>query len=320
MNFNNSQGYPTQSTSAQNNAYGPHFHPQYQDNDNSYYYQNHPHSQYDQHYKNNNSNTNDDISDRYSGYSERRPSLVQDTSLSKNQNNIRNSSNSSSVSKSESVIQIKYEKPKSRWLPCFPCIRSTCGRVTCCFCLILLLVIIVLVIVFFTVFKMPTVDYQGTKDAPNYMFNDGLTTFGVDLTANIQVKNPNPIGFKFESIVATAYYPGYGPTIGGGNITNVTFPSKSTKTIQFPISAKYDRRQDPGFTVIQSILTKCGLTGTSDGQITINYDLQLTLKIIGISIKPTIKNQSANFACPANIGDIAMDIPGGIGAIIGLLG
>ncbi|KAG0248338.1 hypothetical protein BG011_000182 [Mortierella polycephala] len=275
--------------SAQNNVYSPPLHSQNQDSDNSYYYQNPPHSQYSQ----------------------------QDTPLSKNQNSIRDAS---SMSKPESVIQIKYEKPKSRWLPCFPCIRSTCGRVTCCFCLILLLVIIVLVIVFFTVFKMPTVDYQGTKGDPDYMFNDGLTTFGVDLIANIQVQNPNPIGFKFESIVATAYYPDYEPTIGGGNITNVNFPSKSTKTIQFPIAAKYDRRQDPGFTVIQSILTKCGLTGTSDGQITINYDLKLTLKIIGISIRPTIKNQSANFPCPANIGDIAMDIPGGIGAIIDILG
>ncbi|KAI7820287.1 hypothetical protein BC939DRAFT_458244 [Gamsiella multidivaricata] len=116
-----------------------------------------------------------------------------------------------------------------------------------------------------------------------------------------------------------AYYPGYQPPIGGGNMTHVDFPSKSTKVIQFPITASYDQRQDPGFTVIQSILTKCGLTGGNDGEITINYDIKATLKIIGIPISPSIKNQATNIACPTDISQITGGIPGAIVSGIGSL-
>ncbi|KAG0053725.1 hypothetical protein BGZ83_000535 [Gryganskiella cystojenkinii] len=211
----------------------------------------------------------------------------------------------------------KEPKPRSKYLPCFPCIRSTCGRVSCCILLFILLLIIVLVIVIFTVFKLPTVDYLGLQGDPTFTFNQGNTTLGINLVANIQVQNPNPIGFNFESIVATAYYPDYKPSIGGGNITHVDFPAKSKKVIQFPIIASYNSALDPGFTVIQSILMTCGILGSSPTELTINYDLKVTIKIIGISISPSIKNQSAKFACPANIADITKDIPGGLGPWLG---
>ena len=81
----------------------------------------------------------------------------------------------------------------------------------------------------------------------------------------------------------------------------MSFPSKSTKVIQFPINASYDRLQDPGFTVIQDILQKCGILGGTTGQLTINYDLKLTVKILGFSVSPGIKNQSAAFACPNDV-------------------
>ncbi|KAF9914701.1 hypothetical protein BX616_007750 [Lobosporangium transversale] len=210
----------------------------------------------------------------------------------------------------QDVKLIKPSKKRSKYLPCFPCIRTTCGRVTCCLCILLLLVIIVIVILVFAVFKMPTVDYLGPEGDPIFTFNQGNTTLGLDMVANIQVKNPNPISFNFESIVVTAYYPGYEPSIGGGNITHVEFPSKSTKTIQFPVSARYNRRQDPGFTVVQNILSRCGLLGSTNGQITINYDVKAKLKIIGITISPSLKNQSTSFACPTDIGQIASGIEG----------
>ncbi|KAI1320698.1 hypothetical protein EDD11_010232 [Mortierella claussenii] len=203
--------------------------------------------------------------------------------------------------KSEGNVQlVKPPRERSKCLPCFPCIRSTCGRVTCCLFILLLIIIIVIVILVFAVFKMPTVDYLGVDGDPTYIFNQGNTTFGINMVANIQVKNPNPIGFSFESIKATAYYPGYGPSIGGGNITDVSFPSKSTKTIQFPVMASYDRHQDPGYTVVQDLLSKCGLLGSTDGKIVLNYDIQAKVKIIGISFSPSLKDQSTSFACPVD--------------------
>ncbi|KAF9988299.1 hypothetical protein BGZ79_005136 [Entomortierella chlamydospora] len=137
----------------------------------------------------------------YNGYDEDRPSLSNDTAPMRPYNDLENSDG---LTRSKSgVTRVKYAKEKSKYLPCFPCIRSTCGRVTCCICLFLLLVIIALVIVVFTVFKLPTVNYLGTTADPKFEFNQGNTTLAVSFVAQIQVINPNPIGFKFESIVAT---------------------------------------------------------------------------------------------------------------------
>ncbi|KAF9920029.1 hypothetical protein FBU30_010233 [Linnemannia zychae] len=250
----------------------------------------------------------------YNGYDEDRPSLSNDTSPMRPND----PENPQGLTRGKSgVSRIKYGKEKSKCLPCFPCIRSTCGRVTCCICLILLLAIIALVIVIFTVFKLPKVNFKGMDGAPIFQYNQGQTTFGVNLTALIEVQNPNPIGFNFESITATAYYPNYAPTLGGGSLTNVNFPSKSTVNLSFPIGASYDRTQDPGFVVIKDILNRCGVTGGDKSNIAINYDLKLTLRIIGIAISPTIKNQHVTVPCPDDISNITQGIPGGLGNIIG---
>ncbi|KAF9921257.1 hypothetical protein FBU30_008730 [Linnemannia zychae] len=148
----------------------------------------------------------------------------------------------------------------------------------------------------------------------------GNTTFGIDMVADLRVHNPNPIGFNFDLIDVTAFFPEYEPALGGGNVTNVNFPSRSTRHIQFPISIAYDRHQDPGFKVIRYILTRCGITGGTDNQLTINYDVKATVRVIGIKISPNIKNQSYSFDCPVNIMDIVKEIPGGISSFIGDIG
>lgn len=136
----------------------------------------------------------------YNGYDEDRPSLSNDTSPMRPYND----PEAGGLTRGKSgVTRLKYGKEKSKYLPCFPCIRSTCGRFTCCFCLILLLGIIALVIVIFTVFKLPKVDFKGMQGDPAFTYNQGGSTFAVNLTANIEVQNPNPIGFNFESITAT---------------------------------------------------------------------------------------------------------------------
>ncbi|KAF9188561.1 hypothetical protein BGZ51_000502 [Haplosporangium sp. Z 767] len=284
----------------------------YDNNNNNYQYNNNNNSPY-----NNNNNYNRESFDNphyYNGYDEDRPSLSNDTAPMRPHKDLESSEG---LTRGKSgVSRIKYGKEKSKCLYCFPCIRSTCGRVTCCICLLLILAIIALAIVIVTMFKVPSVNYLGMQGDPVFSYNQG-STFAVDFTANIEVKNPNPIGFYFESIVATAYYPNYGPSIGGGNVTKVDFPKQSTKTIPFTISAKYNSAQDEGFTVVRDILTRCGLQGGPKQQLTINYDLKLTLNIIGINISPTIKNQHANFDCPNDIDQIAQNIPGGIGAILG---
>lgn len=103
-------------------------------------------------------------------------------------------------------VLIKHRKEKSRFLPCLPCIRSTCGRVACCICILLILIAIILAIVAVTIFKIPTVDYVGPQGNPQFVINQGNVTLGLDMVANIQVVNPNPIGFNFELIGITVKY------------------------------------------------------------------------------------------------------------------
>ncbi|KAG0340886.1 hypothetical protein BG004_006230 [Podila humilis] len=169
-------------------------------------------------------------------------------------------------------------------------------------------VIIILAIVVVTVFKVPTVDYLGPVGDPKFILNEGNVTFGLDMIANIQVQNPNPIGFNFELIAVMAHYPDYEPPIGGGNITSVSFPSHSTKTIQFPVTVRYNRQDDPGYAVVQNILNTCGLLGETGKKLKLLYDVKVTVKILGINISPKIKNQHTEFDCPNNIGDIGKGI------------
>ena len=173
----NSQGNPRESYNSEfyNNNYQGQHNP-------SSYYQNEP--------------------NYYNGYDEDRPSLSNDTAPMRPQTDLETSDG---LTRSKSgVTRLKYQKEKSKYLPCFPCIRSTCGRFTCCFCLLLLLIIIILAIVVVTVFKLPTVDYVGPQGAPTFAVSSAAIS--LNMTALISVKNPNPIGFNFESIVATVSF------------------------------------------------------------------------------------------------------------------
>jgi len=141
------------------------------------------------------------------------------------------------------------------------------------------------------------------------------------MTAIINVENPNPIGFNFEKIAAKAYYPSNNMALGGGEIKDVKFPSKATTKINFPLSAQYSAAQDPGYTVAADIANRCSLFDNGPKQkLAINYDLTLTLNIIGIRISPTIKGQQFTFDCPPNMNEILENIPPEIRNSFGLLG
>jgi len=88
-------------------------------------------------------------------------------------------------------------------------------------------------------------------------------------------------------------------------LNNVDFPSHSNRTINFPIAASYDRQLDPGLTVVNDLLAKCGLLGGSNVGITLNYDLKLTIKVI-FPIGIPIKNQHVNFPCPEDVSVISI--------------
>ncbi|KAK6908453.1 hypothetical protein I203_102454 [Kwoniella mangroviensis CBS 8507] len=108
-----------------------------------------------------------------------------------------------------------------------------------------------------------------------------LTTNGltVSFDLSISVANPNWFNADFKEITATAQYPGNNTnTFGGG---------------------------------------KCGISGGTKQDITVDYDLYLKLKILGVTVSPTISN-SASFECPITASDIQSII--GSDSLSGLIG
>jgi hypothetical protein len=55
--------------------------------------------------------------------------------------------------------------------------------------------------------------------------------------------------------------------------------------------------------MLNEIATKCGLTGEEKQDITVNYTIRLTAKVLVIKVHPTISS-SATFACPLDVNTI----------------
>ncbi|WRT69696.1 uncharacterized protein IL334_006686 [Kwoniella shivajii] len=120
-----------------------------------------------------------------------------------------------------------------------------------------------------------------------------LTSGGLTLSfdLSISVANPNWFSADFKQITATARYPGNNTnTFGGGTLYNVDFEGYKKSTFDFPFSLK-------------SQSSKCGISGGAVSDITVDYDLYLKLKILGVTVSPTISN-SASFECPITASDI----------------
>lgn len=96
-----------------------------------------------------------------------------------------------------------------------------------------------------------------------------------------------------------AYYPNYhNQSIGGGELDNVHISSYKVTNISFPFSIEIDAANSESQAIVQDLLDKCGLTGGTAQQITIDYDVTPTLRIIGIPISFTISN-NAKIDCPS---------------------
>lgn len=71
-----------------------------------------------------------------------------------------------------------------------------------------------------------------------------------------------------------------------------------------PISDhSYTSTADPNQVVLKDLAAKCGVGGGAVQDITVIYDLDLHLKILGVSIEPKLSN-SASFPCPITASDI----------------
>jgi LEA14-like dessication related protein len=123
------------------------------------------------------------------------------------------------------------------------------------------------------------------------------TSLTINLALPISVKNPNFFAAAFKTISATAYYPINNVAIGGGSKDDITFPSNSETTFNFPFSIDYTQAKDPDRTILNDIANRCGFTGNSRQKINVKYVITLKMKILAFTISPSFSG-STGFDCP----------------------
>ncbi|KAI8393819.1 uncharacterized protein BYT42DRAFT_19640 [Radiomyces spectabilis] len=186
-----------------------------------------------------------------------------------------------------------------------------CGCCTCCprwmrWCTCLILIIIVglgiAVGVLAAIFKVPEVKFQGIEGQPAVSLNG--TSLNMMMNFSISVNNPNIESITFETIEATAFYPGHHDIpLGGGTKKDLHIRSNGVTNFTFPFEVKVDAQQSASKSIAADILTKCGLVGGERQDLTIDYDVKPTVRIVGIPISITLSNK-ASFPCPIDGNDV----------------
>ncbi|KAG2187372.1 hypothetical protein INT44_005058, partial [Umbelopsis vinacea] len=204
--------------------------------------------------------------------------------------------------------------------------RNRCCRFLCCACClpvwarwilwILIVGIIIVVVVFaiiFSQFKTPTFDFNGITDSPSGLsqFSVNGTRWNINVGLKIGINNPNIESATLSNMNATAYYPtSPDVAVGGGFLANQFVPSNAITNFTFPFSIQYDPTTDTNNAMLTDIATKCGLLGGSKQPLTINYKINLAVKVLFITVHPTVSS-SANFDCPITNGQLP-ELPSGV--------
>ncbi|CEG75272.1 hypothetical protein RMATCC62417_10342 [Rhizopus microsporus] len=195
--------------------------------------------------------------------------------------------------------------------------RNGCLRCLCCACCLpawaagivwfIIIAIIIVVIVLGAVagtFVMPKVDMAGVSTSPaegGSQISFTGETFNINFGLIISVNNPNLLSIDLTDIKATAYYPnqsGKGRTrVGGGYLAEQFVPKYSNFNFTFPFAIQYNPTLDTDQSVLSDLASKCGLTGEKKQDITVDYTIHLTARVLFIKVHPTI-DSSATFACP----------------------
>jgi len=164
-------------------------------------------------------------------------------------------------------------------------------------------------------FHMPKIDFNGIA---NQTFTTNGSAFNMSAGILIGINNPNFEAPTFSSIKATAYYPNVAQSVGGGELNDVHINANGVTNITFPFTIIYDPNQGSDQSMLADIASKCGLLGGTKQDITVNYDLALTLKVGVIPITITLP-EKANFPCPIDNGqlpNIGSALPSGLSSAL----
>ncbi|WVQ79184.1 hypothetical protein IAT38_001280 [Cryptococcus sp. DSM 104549] len=150
----------------------------------------------------------------------------------------------------------------------------------CCCCLTIAIIMIISIILSIALVSA-------------HVYRQRLTSISFDLS--ISVSNPNWFDANFKEITATARYPGNNTnSFGGGTLYNLDFKGYTESTFNFPFTLNYTLAKDPNKVILTDLILQ---------DITVDYDLELKLKVLGVTLSPTISN-SASFECPITSSDI----------------
>lgn len=187
----------------------------------------------------------------------------------------------------------------------------TCGRFLCCTVMITVFLIISILLSLALWVRPPNIVVANPvqNETQPFTLQNGELSF--NLGVNITVDNPNFFSVGLNKVELDLTYPIDNYPVGGGVKRNIDIRSNTQTNFTFPFSLDYNITDTSGTAVLQDIVTKCN----ANQDLTVKYDLKLSLRIILVSISPTISN-SFTIGCPVDASELQKILGGSLGNLL----
>jgi len=202
--------------------------------------------------------------------------------------------------------------------------RLSCvGRFFCCTLLIGIFILVSIVLALALWIRPPSViiGTPGLTSAGTSAVQLNNTGITVPLQVNISVSNPNYFSVELKKVTLDLTYPlkGNDTAIGNGTKSDVTFHSHSNTSFTFPFDVNYQFSTDPTYAILLDMANKCGVTGGSQSDLKIDYKVTVDIKILLVSISPSISN-TFSLSCPFDQSELESFVKSlGLSSILGSL-
>jgi len=150
-----------------------------------------------------------------------------------------------------------------------------------------------------------TVSNPAQNSTQSFTFQNNELSF--NLAANITVDNPNYFSVFLNKVELDLIYPISNYPVGGGEQQHINIRSNDQTNFTFPFSFNYNVSDTSGTAVLQDIVTKC----RASQDLTVKYALKLSLRIVFVSVSPTIAN-SFSIKCPIDPDEIEKLLSGNL--------
>lgn len=176
--------------------------------------------------------------------------------------------------------------------------RCIC-RFCCCTFLIGIFLIVSIVLALLIWIRPPDIQINSVAlPVSGSPFKVTASSLNLYLGVNISVSNPNYFQIDLPKVKADLTYPINNLDVGGGEKDNTVFKSNSETMFTFPFTITYNEQDDPNKTVLEDILSRCGITGQKR-DLDINYKITLGIKVFFVTVSPTFSS-SFSFECPVD--------------------